>query len=347
MSFRFSHNLTVRPVAAGLKFPTVFLIGLMVLVSCYEALASEAVAVQGFPTVVRRSVNIWSDGTRLAADLTYPKDIRKGQKLPAIVMCHGWGGTKASLNGVIAPWFAASGFVVLTFDYRGWGESDSRLVVKGKMPKPGRDGRVSVTAQAIRQLVDPLDQQEDIDNAISFIEGEPGVDPMRIGIWGSSFGGGHVIWRAAHDDRVKCVVSQVGSMDAAAGFKAYPGALRMVRQDRIDRARGKKDPVPQGVDQIQGLRGTPYNARMARFSPIEFTNKINVPVLLIDASKEHYFDIRQNSGRVYKDLKGRGVPVKYHVLDGITHYGVYSGEPLKLIMALEVPWFQKHLQAKK
>jgi len=34
----------------------------------------------------------------------------------------------------------------------------------------------------------------------------------RIGIWGTSFGGGHVIYRAAHDSRIACVVAQVGSM---------------------------------------------------------------------------------------------------------------------------------------
>ena len=67
---------------------------------------------------------------------------------------------------------------------------------------------------------------------------------------------------------------------------------------------------------------------------------------MIDAAKEHFFDIRQHSGRVYKQLKGR-VPVEYHVLEAITHYGVYSGEPLNKVMDLQVPWFRAHLQGKK
>ena len=152
--------------------------------------AGELMDVEGYPSLVRKPVEIWSDGTRLAGDVFYPKATAEGEKLPTIVLCHGWGGTKSHLNRGIAPRFAAAGYLVLAFDYRGWGESDARLVVRGKMPEPDEDGYVTVKAQAIRQLVDPLDQQEDIDAAITFVEGEPHADPSRIGIWGSSFGGG-------------------------------------------------------------------------------------------------------------------------------------------------------------
>ncbi len=48
--------------------------------------------VEGYDKIVTRSVEIWSDGTRLAGDLFYPKDRVGGEKLPAIVLCHGWGG---------------------------------------------------------------------------------------------------------------------------------------------------------------------------------------------------------------------------------------------------------------
>ncbi len=184
--------------------------------------------VKGFPALGHRPVIIWSEGVRLAGDVFFPKDRKDGEKLPAIVLCHGWGGLKEHLNHVeagYAPHFAAEGYITLTFDYRGWGESDSRLVVSGDMPKPDENGEVTVRAKAVRDLVAPFDQQHDIDAAISFIEGEPGVDRDRIGLWGSSFGGGHVVWRAAHDDRVKCIVSQVGGLDPAGGlttaFKSF------------------------------------------------------------------------------------------------------------------------------
>ena len=301
------------------------------------ASAGEPKDVRGFPDLARRSVELWSDGTRLAGDLTYPKDATESNKLPAIVLCHGWGGTKAHLNAQIGPQFAAAGFVVMTFDYRGWGESDCRLVIMGEMPKPDKDGYVTVKALAVQQLVDPLDQQEDIDAAITFIEGESIVDKDRIGIWGSSFGGGHVIWRAANDSRVKCVVAQVGAMDQMLGLP-----LDQIHADKIKRARGELMPVPLDADKPEGLVGTPYYERFAAFSPVNHANKITVPVLIIDAEKEHYFDIKENGGKVYSIIKD-SVEAEYHVFKDTKHYDVYRGEKLKESMALEIPWFQKHL----
>ncbi len=212
--------------------------------------ASEEKAARYFPTVVQREVVLWSDGTRLAGALSYPKDRKKDEKLPAIVMCQGWGGTMASTNEGTAPWFASAGYVVLAFDYRSWGDSDSRLVVRGKMPKPDKDGNVTVEAQAIRELVDPFDQQEDIDAAISYIYGEPMVDKDRIGIWGTSFGGGHAIYRAAHDKRIACVVSQVPSQLDDGIRQFSPRAMNRIYKMKSARARGLTDPVPQ-----EGKRG--------------------------------------------------------------------------------------------
>ena len=78
-------------------------------------------------------------------------------------MSHGWGGTKAGLRRNAAI-FAADGFVVLAFDYRGWGESDGKLVVVGDMPEPNADGKVQVMAQEIRRArgeIAPLPQGTD------------------------------------------------------------------------------------------------------------------------------------------------------------------------------------------
>lgn len=310
--------------------------GARILVASSSVVLALCLALPAFAqqrdNVASRAVEIWSDGTRLAGNLFWPKDSKEGEKLPAIVLCHGWGGTKAHLNPQIAPGFSAGGFVVLTFDYRGWGESDSRLVVGGEMPEPDKDGNVTVSARAVKQLVDPFDQQEDIDAAISFILGEPLVDVDRIGIWGSSFGGGHVVWRAAHDDRVKCVVAQVGAMDARS---ILTNSIETVLASKTKRARGEIEAVPQGGG---------YEERLAFWVPVDHTDKINVPVLIIDASEEHYFDITKNGGAVYNKLKSRGVETEYHVLEGMAHYGVYSGEGLEAVMKLEVPWFTKHLK---
>ncbi len=309
----------------------------------HAAMAQEEKAVENFPTVLQRDITLWSDGTRLSGVLLYPNRREDGEKLPALVLCNGWGGTKAFLmRSGIAPRFAAAGYVVIVYDYRNWGDSDSRLVVRGEMPKPDKDGYVTVKAQAIREVVDPLDQQEDIDAAVSYVHGEPMVDKGRIGIWGTSFGGGHVIYRAAHDRRIACVVAQVGSMPDD-WTKRYPAGLAGVYKQKTDRARGLVDPVPQGASP-SGLNGTPYSERIALFNPGQYADRVKVPTLLIDAEKEHYFKIAENSGRVHEILKKNGVPTEYHVLEGKKHYDVYSGQLLDDVMKIEIAWFDKHLK---
>ena len=314
---------------------------------CQTAMAQEEKTVEKFPTVLQRDITLWSDGTRLSGVLLYPKDRKEGEKLPAIVMCNGWGGTKAFLmRSGIAPRFAAAGYVVINYDYRGWGDSDSRLVVRGEMPEPDKDGDVTVKAQAIREVVDPVDQQMDIDAAISYVYGEPMVDKERIGIWGTSFGGGHVIYRAAHDRRIVCVVAQVGSMSDD-WTQRYPEGLKKVYEGKSARARGLVDPVPQGGGSPGVLQGTPYSERIAVFTPGQYASRVKVPTLLIDAEKEHYFKIEENSGRVHEVLKQNGVPTEYHVLEDRAHYDVYSGQCLDDVMKLEIPWFDKYLKGEE
>jgi len=163
----------------GIRIPAMFAVAAILSGALMSpaAMAQEEKAVENFPTVLQREITLWSDGTRLSGVLLYPKDREEAEKLPAIVLCNGWGGTKAFLmRSGIAPRFAAAGYVVINYDYRGWGDSDSRLVVRDDMPRPDEDGYVTVKAQAIREVVDPVDQQKDIDAAVSYVYGEPLVD---------------------------------------------------------------------------------------------------------------------------------------------------------------------------
>ena len=81
-----------------------------------------------------RRANIISEGTRMSAEVFAPKS-SEGKKLPAILMAHGWGGTAAALRPD-AVVFAKAGYLVVTFDYRGWGNSDSRVILTA--PEPAR-----------------------------------------------------------------------------------------------------------------------------------------------------------------------------------------------------------------
>ena len=121
----------IRSVIVGL----LALLGLLTFglqkVRSQETVKPEVAAFE----VESHHVDIWSDGTRLSGDLWHPKDLQSEDKLPAVILCHGWGGVRSHLNQAYALEFAKAGYVVLTFDYRGWGDSDSRLVIREKMPE--------------------------------------------------------------------------------------------------------------------------------------------------------------------------------------------------------------------
>jgi dipeptidyl aminopeptidase/acylaminoacyl peptidase len=330
------------------KAPIALAVLLSIVFGAAAALAAtdaEAQEVANYPTVTRRPVTIWSDGTRLAGDVFLPKGLAPDQKLPAIVLCHGWGGMKSHLNQRIAPQFSAAGYAVLTFDYRGWGESDGRLVVKGPMPAPDANGNVTVEAQLVREVVDPFDQEVDIDAAISFFTAEPHVDASRIGIWGSSLGGSHVIWRAGNDARVKAVVSQVGGYFRSEQM-LDPAAQAANDKIKAQRARGEIEPVPQGgLEQFKELKGSPVPERLNWFRPGDFIDQIDVPVQIIQAEKEHYFKVSDHGDWAYEKLKARKVPVEYHLMKGIDHYGIYRPPALDEAMKLEIAFFDKYLKS--
>src|SRR5205085_7636317 len=83
--------------------------------------------------------------------------------------------------------FAEHGLAPLVYDNRNFGASDGEP----------------------RQEIDPWQQMRDYRDAITWASGLPEVDAERIGIWGSSYSGGHVLVVGAIDRRVKCVVAQV------------------------------------------------------------------------------------------------------------------------------------------
>lgn len=297
--------------------------------------------------VERRPVTIWSDGTKMAGDLYLPKGLKPGDKLPAVVFIAGTGGTKKSSPARMGPMFVNNGYVFLAFDYRGWGESESRLLMLEPMPAPDEKGGVTVKARAIRWQMDFADQAADIRSAIAFVAGEANVDASRIGIIGTSYGGGLATWTAANDPRVKCAVAQVPGM----GGGKTPAAERRAYEMLTQQARGETEPVPYEHGAPGGKMAAyahmRYNtAKGIGFDAIKAAEKITVPMLIIDAGNEELMSTAENGKRVADILKARGTAVDYHVIPDIGHYGVYA-EKFKETTEMEIAWFEKHLKALK
>lgn len=295
--------------------------------------------------VERTTVTIWSDGTRMAGDVYRPKGLKPDEKLPGIVFVHGTGGVKKTPFSIrIATAFAQRGYVFLNFDYRGWGESDSRLLLLEDMPDPDEKGELTVKVRAIRWQMDFQDQTTDVRNAIAFLAGDPHVDPQRIGVLGTSYGGSLVTWTAAYDPRVKCAAMQVPGLGGIRGLPYSRNAYGLMTRQ----ARGETEPVPYEHGAPGGKMAAyahmRYNmAKDVAYDVFQAARQVKIPMLIIDAGQEELMDIRQNGGRVAEILKENETPVSYHVLPGIGHYGVYV-EKFDEALGMELNWFDEHLK---
>jgi dienelactone hydrolase len=308
--------------------------------SFLPALAAFAACAQTFvppDDLLHRRADIISEGTRMAAEIYEPKT-RPAPKLPTVVMCHGWGGTAAGLRRQAVD-IARAGYLVVVFDYRGWGQSDSRLILTGPAPRDRPGNRFTAEVREVREVVDPVDMTRDLLNAIHWVHGEPGADTARIGLWGSSYSGGHVVWAAARDHRIKALVSQVPGMDSrplARSLNANQAATR--------RTRGEIGYPPPRAQEVGKLFGGPIAEKMVDYAPAEDAALVppHCAQLYIVAGKEELFDNRDHGIKAHSLARG---PKKLVTIPDIAHYGIYR-EAREQATKLAVEWFDAHLKGR-
>ena len=238
--------------------------------------------------------------------------------------------------------FAQAGYLVIAFDYRGWGGSNSRVIqtAPAATKKDGLDRRFSGEMMELREMVDPLDQAMDIQNVIHWAMGEPLVDNSRLGLWGTSFSGGLIVYVAARDPRVRALVSQVGYMGQPVA-SAPAGVLEKNYRDATRRARGELGYPPPGVREIGNLTGAPILEKFLLYAPVDDVARArNCAMLFIAAEREELFDNRQHPQLAYERA---AEPKKYVVIPNIAHYGIY-GEAREQATKLAIDWFDQHLK---
>ncbi len=288
-----------------------------------------------------RAASAVSEGVRLHVEMFSPKALA-GKPLPTIIQAHGWGGVAANLRRDAID-MAKAGYLVITFDYRGWGQSDARLVLTKPSPiKPTSGQNQTFTAEVMeqREYVDPLEQVTDWFNIINWAAGEPAVDKERIGLRGSSFSGGHVFYIAAREPRVKAVVSQVGSFDGR-----FVGAdkteMDITQNEATNRAHGAAYPAPRAVT-VGKLISAPIREKFLQFAPVEdAVNVKQAAVLFIVAEKEELFDNKDHAKLAYDRMAG--TKKKYVSVPNITHYGIYY-EARNQAIKMAVEWFDEYLK---
>ncbi|KRA32496.1 MULTISPECIES: alpha/beta hydrolase [unclassified Nocardioides] len=137
-----------------------------------------------------------SEGTECAVRVYRPAG--KHKTVPVVVMAHGFGGVRALRLYAYAERFAAAGYAVTVFDYRGFGDS----------------------AGTPRQVLDVRMQHQDWRAALAYARTLPGVDPDRVVAWGTSFAGGHVISLAGQGEPLAAIIAQVPHVSGPAAVRA-------------------------------------------------------------------------------------------------------------------------------
>lgn len=214
---------------------------------------------------------------------------------PTIIMAPGMSGVKEGSIMQYASFFASGGFAVLAFDNICFGES-------GGEP---------------RQEVDPVLQRRGYRDALTFVSLRDDVDETRLGIFGTSYSGGHVLEVAAHDRRVKCVVSQIPPMSGQEAFK------RAIRADLRPTVLAAQD-----EDRKQRYLGNPpAMIKAVSDDPTE-------PCAMAGKASFDYFSAQgQIAPRWRNELTLRSLDL-YRVVDNARFLPYISPTPLLMIVAL-------------
>ncbi len=296
-----------------------------------------------------------TSGTTSRLDVAFPSagdDCRAwlfmpaAERPPLVILGHGLGGTREFGLEPYARRFADAGIAALVFTYRHFGDS-------GGQP---------------RQLLDIERQLDDWAAALTYARGLEGIDRERIALWGTSFGGGHVIEVAARDGAVAAVVSQCPFTDGLAATRAASPrslvrTLAPALRDELARIRNRPPvlvplvgpPGSTGLmtspDSEPGYRalippGMPFeNGVAARFinrvgfyRPGRSASKLSSPVLFCICDKDAVAP--PETALRYAESAPRGEVKRYP----IGHFDIYVGEPFERAVADQTEFLVRHLE---
>lgn len=250
---------------------------------------------------------------------------------PVVVMANGMSATRAMGLEPFAQHYTALGLAVLAFDYRTLGESGG--TERGRLV--------------------PQEQHDDTRAAIHWLAAQPGIDAARLALWGFSFSGGHAVFLASVDPRVKAVValcpafSVLGTVQTVAGAAGVQRYLARVVGAHERRAAGEPSaPIaivaPKGQPCLLGAPGA-YEwfsahadagwhngttqesvARMAEYAPEAFVEMIAPkPVLVLAARQDRLVPLAQ----IESVLARAGAPKRLEIHEG-GHFDFLPGGPL-------------------
>ncbi len=275
-----------------------------------------------------------SDNATLHGELISSGD---GVARPTIVMSHGLSGIFAMDLPFYADHFVKRGFTCFMYDHRNWGLSSG-------WP---------------RCETDPWRQISDMREAISFVRQRPEVHSEKIGLWGTSYSGGHVLTVGALDMRVTCIVSQVPLISGSRTFEKWipeekkKEFLERIMKDLNSRAEGA---IPQttkaalvGSETEEWVKSSDIRNRyvnqitlrtfdlMRTYEPLQFVNMIEKPVALIVAKEDTQTPVEWQV-EAFEKIRATK---KLYPIEG-RHYDVY-GKYKQAAAEAASEWFSLYL----
>ncbi|GII91887.1 CocE/NonD family hydrolase [Sinosporangium siamense] len=278
------------------------------------------------------------DDLRVALDATFypPSPAPTGGRAPAVLLGHGFGGSKDSVRDE-AVLLAQAGYAVLTWSARGFGRSEGEIALNSP------DYEIKDT----RQLIDWLAQRPEV--ALD----KPG-DP-RVGMTGGSYGGAVSLMTAAYDARVDAIAPQITWFDLAdalfpngggsgpesgvfkrmwAGLFFSRGGPATARPTTAPGAPAANTPPrPLTAEEARCGRFLPEICEMyelaaetgaasektietlRRASPVSVQGRIKVPTLLLQGKRDSLFPLSHADANA-KAIAATGAPVRVSWFDG-------------------------------
>jgi len=295
---------------------------------------------------MKRPVTFYSEGVKLVGDVYAPDDLRPGERRGGIVLCHGYTGVKDLYLPDNACVLNDAGYVAMAFDYKGWGDSEGP-----------------------RSRLAPWSRVADVQAALTYLGALPEVDPGRLGIYGTSYGGATVVWVAAIDPRVRCTVSVVGIGHGRRWMRSvrrpdeWFDLLARAEADRVKRARDGQSALVERSEILLPDRQSAELAAAARRNNPAAVNRIPLeyvddtlafnpewvvdriaprPVLFITTDGDRLVPPEES-----ESLYARaGEPKKLVVLRGYGHYEVYTEPAFSEVMRATLDWYGQYLPAR-
>ncbi|MGM0452571.1 MAG: alpha/beta hydrolase [Thermodesulfobacteriota bacterium] len=267
------------------------------------------------------------------------------ERPPVVIMAHGFGAERTFGLPAFAQRFAENGLAVMLFDYRNFGDSDGEP----------------------RNLVDAGRHLADWQAALAHVKTLEAVNPDKIGLWGSSFSGGHVIVTAAREKGVSAIVAQVPFVDSIStlgklgvGFllRTIPHALREIgrlltfRRPHYIRIVGTPEEfavlnTPESYPGYTAMipADTDWENRcparilltFAAYRPIGWAKSVNCPALLMAGEQDSLIDI----GAVKKTADA--MPHARLIQYPFGHFDIYTGNAFENAVSEQTDFLLQHL----